>query len=212
MAAFRKSLGPTRALLLGTACLFGAIGVNAISVPSQAQTSAATADLSRRINAEFQAVKASAAQVQQEAPRLDRALETLADQIKQRAELSAEAKAAAQARLDSARAILRGHGDTLRAAIARLDATDGIDGQDTAAVAELLTLDGDRFAIVIADETLRPSANADALTAAHAAYRKAVTELVAAARKAGETARLAREQGNAGEMGSKKGDKQQTGR
>lgn len=208
-----RSLRHGRGLLLGVAGLAGALGMNATSDPAQAQAAVANQDLAARIKAEFQAVKTSTAQVQQEAPRLDRALETLADQIKQRAELSAEAKAAAQARVEAARATLRRHGDTLRAAIARLDASDGIDEQDLAALAELMTLDGDRFAIVIADESLRPSANADAVTAAHAAYRKAVADLVAAARQAGETARQARAQGDGGgEVRGGKGDRQQTGR
>jgi ABC-type transporter Mla subunit MlaD len=152
----------------------------------------------------------SAAQVQQELPRLDQALETLAAHLKERADLSADAKAAALARVEQARAVLRSHGETLQRAAAYFGtATDWTNaGQDIDALAELLNVEGDKVVSVVAEETARQGGNADQLAAAHAAYRKAMAELVDAARRAREAARIAREQGQvAGESRGGKGDK-----
>ena len=53
-------------------------------------------------------------------------------------------------------------------------------------LADLLNMEGDQVVNVVNDATTRQAGNADQLAAAHAAYRKAVTELVDAARKARE--------------------------
>ena len=123
-------------------------------------------------------------------PRLDQALETLAAQLKDRVDLSPEAKEAATGRIEQARAVLRSHGETLRRAAANLtDWTSA--GQEIDALAEMLNVDGDQIVRVVADETARKGGNADQLVAAHAAYRTAVTELVEAARKAREHGQVA---------------------
>jgi hypothetical protein len=82
-------------------------------------------------------------------------------------------------------------------------------GQDIDALAELLNVDGDKIVSVVRDESARGSADADQLAAAHEAYRKAVAELVEAARKAREATRAAPEQGQpASQSRGGKGGKQ----
>jgi hypothetical protein len=176
---------------------------------------AAPNDLAARINAEFEAVKERAAHVRLELPRLDQALETFATHLKDRADLSPADKAAALARIELARAVVRSHDATLRSATAHLNAAKDSTaaGPVIDALAQLLDVEGDKIVSVVRDEIARGSGDADQLAAAHAAYRKAVAELVEAARKAREAARATREQGQpAGESRGGKGDKQQMGR
>lgn len=200
-----RVLGRCLAFTCCMACL-GA-GLDAIGFVGRTHAQAAGEAGSARIDAEFQAVKARTAQVQQELPRLDQALEALAAQLKDRADLSADAKAAALARVERARAVLRSHSETLRRASTATGSTDA--GQEIDNLAELLNMEGDQVVNVVDDSTTRQAGNADQLAAAHAAYRKAVTELVDAARKAREAARIAREQSPVGgESRSGKGDKQ----
>jgi hypothetical protein len=185
--------------IAGLGAGLGAIG----SVGRTHAQAAGEAGLSARIDAEFQAVKARTAQVQEELPRLDQALEALAAQLKERADLSAEAKAAALARVERARAVLRSHSETLQRANTTTDSTDA--GRELDNLADLLNIEGDLVVNVLNDSTTRQAGNADQLAAAHAAYRKAVTELVDAARKA----RIARTQSPAGgESRSGKSEKQ----
>lgn len=179
-------------------------GLDAIGFVGRTHAQAAgEAGLAARIDAEFQAVKARTAQVQQELPRLDQALDAIAAQLKERADLSVEAKAAALARVERARAVLRSHSETLQRANAATDSTDA--GRELDNLADLLNIEGDLVVNVFNDSTTRQAGNADQLAAAHAAYRKAVAELVDAARKA----RIARTQSPAGGASrSGKGDKQ----
>ncbi len=123
---------------LGSICCVACLALSLSGVVGRAQAQATgEASLSARINAEFQEVKATVAEVQKQAPRLDQALETFAAHLKARADFSADEKAAALARIEQARAVLRGHGETLRRAAARFDgATGGTDtGQDIDALA-----------------------------------------------------------------------------
>ncbi len=163
------------------ACL--ALGLSGFT--GRAQVRAAGDDgLSARINAEFSEVKASAAEVQQQAPRLDQALEAFAAHLEARADLSADEKAAALARVEQARALLRTHGETVQRAAARFGGGAAPNaGPEIDALAQLLTVEGDRLVGVVADQAARKTGDADQLAAAHAAYRKAVTALVDAARK-----------------------------
>jgi hypothetical protein len=201
-----RVLGRCLAFTCCMACLGAGLGATGFVGWTHAQT-AGEAGLSARIDAEFQAVKARTAQVQQELPRLDQALEALAAQLKDRADLSAEAKAAALARVERARAVLRSHSETLQRANTTTGSTDA--GRELDNLADLLNMEGDQVVNVVNDSTTRQAGNADQLATAHAAYRKAVTELVDAARKAREAARITREQGSvAGESRSGKGDKQ----
>ena len=192
-------------LICSISCLAAALGFPASIGWAQAQPQgraqpAAPDNLAARIDAEFQAVKERAVAVRLELPRLDQALETLATHLKDRADLPPAAKAAALARVEQARAVLRSHDATLRRAAARLNAAKDPTGAgpDIDALAELLNVEGDKVVSVVRDETVRGSADADQLTAAHEAYRKAVAELVEAARKAREVARAAREQNGKG--------------
>ena len=175
--------------LCGIACLAAGLGLSGYVGRAPAQGTG-DASLSARINAEFLAVKMRAAQIQPELPRLDQELETLAAQLKGRADLSPAAKEAAIARVEQARAVLRSHAETLRRAAANLtDWTSA--GQEIDALAEMLNTEGDQIVRVVVDETARQGGNADQLAAAHAAYRTAVTELVEAARKAREHGQVA---------------------
>jgi len=79
------------------ACL--ALGVPGLIGRGQSQA-AGEASLSARINAEFSEVKTSAAEVQRQMPRLDQALEAFAAHLKAQADLSADEKAAALARIE----------------------------------------------------------------------------------------------------------------
>ena len=178
--------------------LSGVVGRVQAQVQAQAQAqaqAAGEASLSARINAEFQEVKASVAEMQKQAPRLDQALETFAAHLKTRTDLSADEKAAALARVEQARAVLRSHGETLRHAAARFNgATGGTDTrQDIDALAELLNVEGDKLVSAVTDQTARKTGDLDQLAAAHAAYRKAVTALVDAARKMQEDSKNNRE-------------------
>lgn len=149
-----------------------------------AQVRAAGEDgLAARIDAEFSEVKASAAEVQQQAPRLDQALEAFAAHLEARADLPADEKAAALARVEQARALLRTHGETVQRAATGLGGAPANAGQEIDALAQLLTVEGDRLVGVVADQAARKTGDSDQLAAAHAAYRKAVTALVDAARK-----------------------------
>jgi hypothetical protein len=178
--------------LCGIACLAAGLGLSGYIGRALAQATG-DASLPARINAEFLAVKMRAAQMQPELQRLDQELEALAAQLKGRADLSPAAKASAIARVEQARAVMRSHGETLRRAAAHLtDWTSA--GQEIDALAEMLNVEGDQVVRVVADETARQGGNADQLAAAHTAYRTAVTQLVDAARKAREEARVAREQ------------------
>jgi hypothetical protein len=200
-----RVLGRCLAFTCCMACLGAGLGATGFVGWTHAQTAGEAG--SARIDAEFQAVKARTAQVQQELPRLDQALEALAAQLKDRADLSAEAKAAALARVERARAVLRSHSETLQRANTTTGSTDA--GRELDNLADLLNMEGDQVVNVVNDSTTRQAGNADQLAAAHAAYRKAVTELVDAARKAREAARIAREQSPVGgESRSGKGDKQ----
>ncbi|MFY9734636.1 MAG: hypothetical protein WAL02_05810 [Rhodoplanes sp.] len=174
------------------ACL--ALSLSGVVGRAQAQATG-EASLSARINAEFQEVKATVAEVQKQAPRLDQALEAFAAHLKARADLSADEKAAALARIEQARAVLRGHGETLRRAAARFDgATGGTDtGQDIDALAQLLNVEGDKLVSAVTDQTARRTGDLDQLAAAHAAYRRAVTALVDAARKVQEDSKSKKE-------------------
>jgi hypothetical protein len=160
-----------------------ALGLSAFA--GGAQVRAADDDgLSARINAEFSEVKASAAEVQQQAPRLDQALEAFAGHLDVRADLSADEKAAALARVEQARVVLRSHGETVQRAARLGGGTAGANaGQEIDALAQLLTVEGDRLVGVVADQAARKTGDSDQLASAHAAYRKAVTALVDAARK-----------------------------
>ena len=181
-------------LIGGIACLGAALGFSASTGWAQAQTQPPASDsLAAQINAEFQAVKERAVVVRLELPRLDQALETFAMHLKDRADLSPADKAAALARVDQARAVLRGHDATLRRAAANLSAAkdSAAAGSDIDALADLLNVEGDKIVSVVRDETVRGSSDADQLVAAHEAYRRAVAELVEAARKAREAARAA---------------------
>lgn len=176
------------------ACL--ALSLSGVASPVQGQAQAAgEVSLSARINAEFQEVKTSVAEVQKQAPRLDQALEAFAAHLKARTDLSADEKAAALARVEQARAVLRSHGETFRRAAARFNgATGGADTrQDIDALAELLNVEGDRLVSAVTDQTARKTGDLDQLAAAHAAYRKAVSALVDAARKMQEDSKYIRE-------------------
>mgnify|MGYP000847513415 FL=1 len=170
---------------IGAACL--ALGLSAFA--GGAQVRAAGDDgLAARIDAEFSEVKASAAEVQQQAPRLDQALEAFAAHLEARADLSADEKAAALARVEQARALLRTHGETVQRAATGLGGAPVVAnaanaGQEIDALAQLLTVEGNRLVGVVADQAARKTGDSDQLAAAHAAYRKAVTALVDAARK-----------------------------
>lgn len=149
-----------------------------------AQVRAAGEDgLAARIDAEFSEVKASAAEVQQQAPRLDQVLEAFAAHLEARADLPADEKAASLARVEQARALLRTHGETVQRAATGLGGAPANAGQEIDALAQLLTVEGDRLVGVVADQAARKTGDSDQLAAAHAAYRKAVTALVDAARK-----------------------------
>lgn len=164
------------------ACL--ALGLSAFA--GGAQVRAAGDDgLAARIDAEFSEVKASAAEVQQQAPRLDQALEAFAAHLEARADLPADEKAAALVRVEQARALLRTHGETVQRAATGLGGAPVVAnaGQEIDALAQLLTVEGDRLVGVVADQAARKTGDSDQLAAAHAAYRKAVTALVDAARK-----------------------------
>ena len=91
--------------------------------------------------------------MQQELPRLDQALEALAAQLKDRADLSAEAKAAALARVERARAVLRSHSETLQRANTTTDSTDA--GRELDNLADLLNMEGDQVVNVVNDATTR---------------------------------------------------------
>jgi hypothetical protein len=200
-----RVLGRCLAFTCCMACLGAGLGATGFVGWTHAQTAGEAG--SARIDAEFQAVKARTAQVQQELPRLDQALEALAAQLKDRADLSAEAKVAALARVERARAVLRSHSETLQRANTTTGSTDA--GRELDNLADLLNMEGDQVVNVVNDSTTRQAGNADQLAAAHAAYRKAVTELVDAARKTREAARITREQSPVGgESRSGKGDKQ----
>jgi len=94
---------------------------------AQAQNeSAAPNDLAARIDAEFEAVKERAVHVRLELPRLGQALETFAAHLKDRADLSPADKAAALARIEQARAVLRSHDATLRSATTALEHGKGL--------------------------------------------------------------------------------------
>jgi hypothetical protein len=174
------------------ACL--ALGLSGVVGRAQAQATG-EGSLSARINAEFQEVKATAGEVQKQAPRLDQALETFAAHLKAAGDLSADEKAAALARIEQARAVLRSHGETVRRAAARFDgATGGTDTrQDIDALAQLLNVEGDKLVSAVTDQTARRIGDLDQLAAAQAAYRKAVTALVEAARKVQENSKNKRE-------------------
>lgn len=164
------------------ACL--ALGLSAFA--GGAQVRAAGDDgLAARIDAEFSEVKASAAEVQQQAPRLDQALEAFAAHLEARADLPADEKAAALVRVEQARALLRTHGETVQRAATGLGGAPVVanEGREIDALAQLLTVEGDRLVGVVADQAARKTGDSDQLAAAHAAYRKAVTALVDAARK-----------------------------
>mgnify|MGYP001001430965 CR=1 FL=1 len=162
------------------ACL--ALGLSGFA--GGAQVRAAGDDgLAARIDAEFSEVKASAAEVQQQAPRLDQALEAFAAHLEARADLPADEKAAALVRVEQARALLRTHGETVQRAATGLGGAPANAGQEIDALAQLLTVEGDRLVGVVADQAARKTGDSDQLAAAHAAYRKAVTALVDAARK-----------------------------
>ena len=181
---------------LGSICCVACLALGLSAVVGRAQAQAAgEASLSARINAEFQEVKTSVAEVQKQAPRLDQALETFATHLKARTDLSADEKAAALARVEQARAVLRSHGETLRHAAARFNgATGGTDTkQDIDALAELLNVEGDKLVNAVTDQTARKTGDLDQLAAAHAAYRKAVTALVDAVRKMQEDSKNKRE-------------------
>jgi hypothetical protein len=107
-----KKQSRVRGLLFCIVCLGGGLGPSWVG---HAQVQQPPADaLASQLKADFQAVKARAADVQRELPRLDDALEALAARLRERADLSVEEKAARLARLDRARAVLRGHDETLR--------------------------------------------------------------------------------------------------
>lgn len=181
---------------LGSICCVACLALSLSGVVGRAEAQATgEASLSARINAEFQEVKATVAEVQKQAPRLDQALEAFAAHLKARADLSADEKAAALARIEQARAVLRGHGETLRRAAARFDgATGGTDtGQDIDALAQLLNVEGDKLVSAVTDQTARRTGDLDQLAAAHAAYRRAVTALVDAARKVQEDSKSKKE-------------------
>lgn len=181
---------------LGSICCVACLALSLSGVVGRAQAQATgEASLSARINAEFQEVKATVAEVQKQAPRLDQALEAFAAHLKARADLSADEKAAALARIEQARAVLRGHGETLRRAAARFDgATGGTDtGQDIDALAQLLNVEGDKLVSAATDQIARRTGDLDQLAAAHAAYRRAVTALVDAARKVQEDSKSKKE-------------------
>ena len=162
------------------ACL--ALGLSAFA--GGAQVRAAGEDgLAARIDAELSEVKASAAEEQQQAPRLDQALEAFAAHLEARADLPADEKAAALVRVEQARALLRTHGETVQRAATGLGGAPANAGQEIDALAQLLTVEGDRLVGVVADQAARKTGDSDQLAAAHAAYRKAVTALVDAARK-----------------------------
>ena len=142
---------PTRCfdLICGIACLGAALCFPASTGWAQAQTQPPASDsLAAQINAEFQAVKERAVHVRLELPRLDQALEAFAAHLKDRADLSDVAKAAALARVEQARAVLRRHDETLRRAAARLNAAKEPTsvGQEIDALAELLNVEGDQSA------------------------------------------------------------------
>jgi hypothetical protein len=189
-----RNLGRDLGLICCAAGL--ALSLPAVDGRVQAQTQAAgEASLSARINAEFQEVKTSVAEMQKQAPRLDQALETFAAHLKARTDLSADEKAAVLARVEQARAVLRSHGETVRRAAARFNgATAGADmRQDIAALAELLNVEGDKLVNAVTDQTASKTGDLDLLAAAHSAYRKAVTALVDAARKMQEDSKNNRE-------------------
>jgi hypothetical protein len=186
MRAWRPVRNQSRyfGLTICAACL--ALGLSGFAGRERVRA-AGEGSLSARIDAEFSGVKATSAEVQQQAPRLDQALEAFAANLEARADLSADEKAAALARVEQARTVLRTHGETLKraatglggaAAAAAADARREID-----ALAQLLTVEGDHLVSVVADQAARKTGDSDQLAAAHAAYRKAVKALVDAARK-----------------------------
>lgn len=174
---------------LGLICCVACLALVGGRVQAQAQAQAAgEPSLAARIDAEFQEVKTSVAEVQKQAPRLDQALETFAAHLKARTDLSADEKAAALARVEQARVVLRSHAETLLRVAARFnDATGKTETrQDIDALAELLNVEGDSLVSAVSDQAARKTGDLDQLAAAHAAYRTAVTALVDAARKVQE--------------------------
>ena len=160
MVPATRVLGRCLGLIWCMTSLGAVLGATGFVGRTSAQA-AGEAGLSARINAEFQAVKARTAQVQLELPRLDQALEALAAQLKDRAHLSADAKAAALARVERARAVLRSHGETLRRANTAIGSTDA--GRELDNLADLLNMEGDQVVNVVNDSTTRQAGNADQL-------------------------------------------------
>ena len=60
-------------------------------------------------------------------------------------------------------------------------------------MAQLLNVEGDKLVSAVTDQTARRTGDLDQLAAAHAAYRKAVTALVDAARKVQEDSKSKKE-------------------
>lgn len=148
---------------------------------------------SSELEVEFQDVRAHAARLEKELPRFNRVLQEFAAELQ--AQSGGSPAPTILAKVDEARAVLRGHDEVLR----RFAVYGGLvtqwrdASQEIEELAQLLNVEGDRVLSVIAERPARTDTGPDGLATAHNAYRQAMTELVYAAQRTRDRMRAVRD-------------------